>query len=276
MLNYLCFAGHGTLSTKILPSLRKELVQFLLEDSCLPNSLAISSFPANGPHSNLLYLLQLDTEATLDILQYAFVEDVPQLNHISDDSTNSDTESAEVNGLSDGQNLVQELVDVLAAILDASFFQSSNSCSSDDDRSIHIWPSERERDHILDFIAYYVSCERAKVSKSTLSQILEYLTSETDSSHNASENDETSKRRQKQLVTLLEVLPEHEWDAPYLLHLCEKAQFHQVPHSHSCLIKHYHILHVFFLFLLSICFSLVFSIILYLGEDISYLFRFAA
>ncbi|XP_031093007.1 vacuolar protein sorting-associated protein 8 homolog isoform X2 [Ipomoea triloba] len=236
MLVYLkyCFQGlafppgHGTLSTKILPSLRKELVQFLLEDSCLPNSLAISSFPANGPHSNLLYLLQLDTEATLDILQYAFVEDVPQLNHISDDSTNSDTESAEVNGLSDSQNLVQELVDVLAAILDASFFQSSNSCSSDDDRSIDIWPSKRERDHILDFIAYYVSCERAKVSKSTLSQILEYLTSETDSSHNASENDETSKRRQKQLVTLLEVLPEHEWDAPYLLHLCEKAQFHQV------------------------------------------------
>ncbi|RAL47649.1 hypothetical protein DM860_011387 [Cuscuta australis] len=220
--------GHGTLSPEILPLLRKELVHFLLEGSCTSSSLAITSFTVNELHPNLLYLLRLDTQATLDTLRFAFVEDDPQLNHISGDSTNLYTNSAEVNGLSEGQNLVQEVIGVLANILDASLFQSSKPCSKDDGISIDRWPSERERTHILDFIAYYVSCEKAKISRGTLSQIVEYLTSRTDSSISVSESKAVLKRRQKQLVSLLEILPEDEWDTPNLLHLCERVQFQQV------------------------------------------------
>ncbi|CAH9089153.1 unnamed protein product [Cuscuta epithymum] len=219
--------GHGTLAREILPSIREELVQFLLEESSTSCSITNASFPINGPHPNLLYLLQLDTEATLDILQLAFVEEDPQMNHISGDSTNSYTTLAEADVFSQDQNLLQELVNVLAALLDAFSLQSGYSCSNSDGRPISIWPSKREADHILDFIAYYVSCKKAKISKGTLSQLFEYLTSETGSSISAYENNEVLKRRQKKLVSLLEVLPEHEWDAPYLLHLCERVQFHQ-------------------------------------------------
>ncbi|KAF8412055.1 hypothetical protein HHK36_000008 [Tetracentron sinense] len=88
MLVYLkyCFSGlafppgHGTLHPTRLPSLRTELVQFLLEDSNALNSQVTTSFKlSTGACPNLYHLLQLDTEATLEVLRYAFPEDeIPQ------------------------------------------------------------------------------------------------------------------------------------------------------------------------------------------------------
>ncbi|KAL2478611.1 transducin family protein/WD-40 repeat family protein [Forsythia ovata] len=234
MLVYLkyCFQGlafppgHGNLSPTRLPSLRKELVQFLLEISGAPNAWTVRSLPSNGACPNLLHLLELDTEATLDVLRCAFTEE-DEINHFSQEIN---SESAEVNdSMAGSQILVQKVVDVLAVILDASYFQTGNSISSDDINSIELWPSKKDAAHIYEFIAYYVACERANVSNDILTQIFEYLTSEINISLSLSgQTTEIIKRREKQLLALVEVVPETRWDTPYLLHLCEKAQFHQV------------------------------------------------
>lgn len=125
--------------------------------------------------------------------------------------------------------MVQKVVDVLADILDSSYFQTGSSISSDDINSTEIWPSKKDAGHMYDFTAYYVACGRANVSNNILTQILEYLTSEINISHSLSgQTTEIIKRREKQLLALVEVVPETRWDTPYLLHLCAKAQFHQV------------------------------------------------
>ncbi|CDP16328.1 unnamed protein product [Coffea canephora] len=92
---------------------------------------------------------------------------------------------------------LKKLVDVLSLILEASYFQKGGSTSSDDCSSLETWPSKKDAGHIIEFIIYYVACERAKVSRDILSQNLE---------------------REKQLLTLLEVVLDTDWDAPYLLH----------------------------------------------------------
>ncbi|KAG8391995.1 hypothetical protein BUALT_Bualt01G0245600 [Buddleja alternifolia] len=232
MLVYLkyCFQGlafppgRGSLSPARLPSLRKELLQFLLEASSAPNVWAVRSLPLNGAYANLLHLLELDTEATLDVLKCAFTEIyLPESTHSSQESTNFSMESAE------SQKLVQKVVDILADILDTSYFQTGSRICTDDINSVEIWPSRKDVGHMYDFIAYYVAYEQSNVSKNILSQILEYLTSEANVSSNESAKEiEIRKGREKQLLSLLEVVPETHWDIPYLLHLCEKAHFHQI------------------------------------------------
>ncbi|KAI3444349.1 hypothetical protein Pfo_001014 [Paulownia fortunei] len=232
MLVYLkyCFQGlafppgRGNLSPTRLPSLRKELLLFLLEDSSAPNLWAITSFPSNGAHANVLHLLELDTEATLEVLKSAFTDiEHPKSTHSSLESTNLNMESAE------SQKLVQKLVDILADILDACYFQTGSPICSNDINMVEIWPSKKHVGHMYDFIAYYVAYEQANVSRDILSQIFEYLTSEVNISDTASgKTIEILKRREKQLLSLLQVVPDTHWDAPYVLHLSEKAQFHQV------------------------------------------------
>ncbi|KAL3517335.1 hypothetical protein ACH5RR_024237 [Cinchona calisaya] len=248
MLVYLkyCFQGlafppgHGTLSPTRLLSIRKDILQFLLEDSSTPNSWAVTNLTSNRQFPNLCHLLALDTEATLDVLRCAFVEEErPEFNYLCQESTNLNMEPTEVKDLGDeSQNLVQKLVDVLSLIFEASYIRRGGSASSDDGSSFETWPSKKDAGHILDFITYYVACERAKVSRNILSQILEYLTSEISLSPGVSrQNIETQKRREKQLLSLLEVVPNKDWDAPYLLHLCERCQFHQVCgfiHANRC------------------------------------------
>ncbi|KAL8062990.1 hypothetical protein ABFX02_02G181400 [Erythranthe guttata] len=232
MLVYLkyCFQGlafppgRGNLSPTRLPSLRKELLHFLLEDSTAPSSWVVSRLPSNETYANVLHLLELDTEATLEVLKYAFTEvELPKPTHSSEESTNVNMESAE------SQKLVQKVVNILADVLDASYFQTSSPICGDDINWVEIWPSKKDVVHMYDFIAYYVAYEQANVSRDVLSQILEYLTSELNISETVSEKTiEILKRREKKLLSLLQVVPETHWDAPYLLHLSEKAQFHQV------------------------------------------------
>ncbi|RVW37739.1 Vacuolar protein sorting-associated protein 8-like [Vitis vinifera] len=238
MLVYLkyCFSGlafppgHGTLPPTRLPSLRTELVQFLLEDLNALNSQAVSSLSSTRALPNLYHLLELDTEATLDVLRYAFVEDEITKPDVSlHDSTDANMEAGkEIDLMGEIQNLlVQNTVNALIHILDIS--QKNRSSGSSDIGSLELWPSKKDMGHLFEFVAYYVACKRANVSKTVLSQILEYLTSENKLPQSSSkESVGTLKRREKQVLALLEVVPEKDWDASYVLHLCEKAEFYQV------------------------------------------------
>ncbi|KAK6114959.1 hypothetical protein DH2020_007228 [Rehmannia glutinosa] len=231
MLVYLkyCFLGlafppgHGDLSPTRLPSLKKELLHFLLENSSAPNAWAVTRLPSNVAHANVLHLLELDTEATLEVLRCGFTEvehSKPTLS--SQESTNLNMDSAE------SQNLVQKVVEILSDILDASYFQVGSPICSDDVDMVEVWPSMKDVDHMYEFIAYCVTFEEANVSRDILSQIFKYLTSEINKLDTSEKTIEILKRREKQLLSLLQVVPETRWDASYVLHLSEKAEFHQV------------------------------------------------
>ncbi|XP_073130734.1 uncharacterized protein [Henckelia pumila] len=232
MLVYLkyCFQGlafppgRGSLPVTRLLSVREELLQSLLMTSSIPNTWAATILPANGVYANIFHLLQLDTEATLDVLNYAFTEDDLPL---STDSSQESTYLCKESGQS--QILVQKTVDILADIVDASNSQRESPHCCNDLGSKKIWPSKKDVGHMCDYIAYHVISARAKVSRDILGLILEYLTSEVDNSYNAlGKTTEILKRKEKQLLSLLEVVPETHWDASGLLYLCEKAMFHQV------------------------------------------------
>lgn len=230
---YPLFSGHGTLPPTRLPSLRKELVQFLLEESDAQNSQAASSLSFGGLYLNLYHLLELDTEATLDVLKCAFnKEDATPLSDIaSHDSADANMEAdKKQNSMDECQNmLVQNTVNALVHVLDKVISQIDGPAGNDDCGSVETWPSQKDIGHLFEFIAYYVACGKANVSKSVLSQILHYLTSEKNASQsNPTHSVETSRKREKQLLALLEVVPETDWNASDVLHLCESAQFHQV------------------------------------------------
>jgi hypothetical protein len=94
---------------------------------------------------------------------------------------------------------------------------------------VDAWPSKKDLENLFEFIAYHVACRKAHVSKVVLSQILEYLTSESTVPPSVPAHIiETSKEREKQVLALLEVVPETDWNESYVLQLCEKAHFHQV------------------------------------------------
>ncbi|KAK4578132.1 hypothetical protein RGQ29_028320 [Quercus rubra] len=237
MLVYLkyCFSGlafppgQGTLPPTRLPSLRTELLQFLLEHSDPPNSKAVSSLSSGGAYLNLYHLLQLDTEATLDVLRRAFVEDeIPKPKLSSHDSAYENTEPKMENDNGCQNILVQDTVNSLIFILNRDISQTERSDSEDVSGLVEEWPSKKDIGHMFEFIAYYVACERANVSRSVLSQILEYLTSQNNFPTSVSSHHITSTRREKQVLALLEVVPEIDWNASYVLGLCEKAQFYQV------------------------------------------------
>ncbi|CAN4126445.1 unnamed protein product [Withania somnifera] len=238
MLVYLkyCFQGfafppgHGTLPSTRVPSLKRELVQFLLEEARSPNSLTAMCLPYSGPNPNLLSLLKLDTEATLDVLQYAFVEGENESYSLTWNPATLKTEATEVDiSTIEGANLVQKVVDVLSVILNLSYFQSGGSFNNKEEGYTDIWPTRKDTEYILDFISFLIASEKAKVSKDTLRQIFEYLALGNETYPDVSGLIvETFNRKQKQLTALLDVLPEEDWDAHYLLNLCERGQLHQV------------------------------------------------
>ncbi|KAG6395277.1 hypothetical protein SASPL_145919 [Salvia splendens] len=216
--------GHGNLSPSRVTSLRKELLEFLLEDSSAPNSWAVTSLSSGGAYANMLHLLQLDTEATLQVLKLAFVDvELSPSGQPSEEATDINMKS------DDSDKLVQRVVNILAGILDAGYFMSDSPVCSTETNSVEVWPSKEDVGHMYDFIAYYVAYGKATVSKDILSQIIQYLTSEVNISDTLSEKvTDIFRRREKQLLSLIQVVPGTQWDAPYLLHLSEKAQFHKV------------------------------------------------
>ena len=161
-----------------------ELIHLLLEHSNAPSSWGLTNLSSEEAYKNLYHLLELDTEATLDVLRCAFVD-----------------------SRSESQHLIQNNVDVLAVVLEV--------------KTTSIWPSKDDRGRILEFISHFVACGDAKISKELLGEIFEYLTLEN------SENI-VKERREKEVLALLEAVPETDWEDGYLLDMCEKACFYQV------------------------------------------------
>ncbi|RYR24196.1 hypothetical protein Ahy_B02g057703 isoform A [Arachis hypogaea] len=236
MLVYLkyCFTGlafppgRGTIPPTRLQSLRKELVEFLLEDSNASKSQAKSNLVAKQPCLNVYLLLELDTEATLDVLRCAFDED--EISITGSSSLNSVDQSIEEakeeNGVTEHQStLVQNTVDALVKLIDMKSVSPDTTSTSGDDGLK--WPL-KDMGYLFEFIAYYVALQRAKISKDVLCQIFEYLTSERYSATNVLVHGSTPKNREKQVLALLEILPDSDWDSSYVLELCERAQYHQV------------------------------------------------
>ncbi|XP_010251529.1 PREDICTED: vacuolar protein sorting-associated protein 8 homolog isoform X2 [Nelumbo nucifera] len=224
--------GHGSIPPTRLPSLRAELMQFLIEDSNDLNSEVVAGTKSStGTCPNLYPLLLLDTEATLQVISCAFLEEeVPRSDHSFHGSdTNSEDVKENDPKIESLDLMVQNTVDTLIHILDLEISEVERSSGIDDTGYPEIWPSKKDMAHLLEFIAYFVACKQATVSKSVLSHILEYLTSESSLSLSVHhQKTETLKRREKHVIALLKVVPETNWDSSYVLHLCEKAEFHQV------------------------------------------------
>ncbi|CAH1429293.1 unnamed protein product [Lactuca virosa] len=206
MLVYLkyCFSGlafppgHGSLSPARLPSLRMELIDFLLEHSNAPSTWGLTNLSSTEAYKNLYHLLELDTEATLDVLRCAFIDSTPK------------------DSRSQSQDLIQKTVDVLALVIKTG-------------KAISTWPSKDDTGRILEFISHFVACGEAKISKELLGQIFEYLTLDASIPPNIeSKNNDICKKREKEVLALLEVVPETDWDDRYLSDMCEKAHFYQV------------------------------------------------
>ncbi|KAF5733264.1 vacuolar protein sorting-associated protein 8 isoform X1 [Tripterygium wilfordii] len=240
MLVYLkyCFTGlafppgQGTLSPARLASLRTELVQFLLENSNAMNSLAVSSLLSGGAYLNLYHLLKLDTEATLDVLKCAFVDDeLTEVDLSLHDSSNANVEEEKKADMAARwqNSVIQNTIDALVYIVDKDVSQKDEDASTDNSGLVEVWPSKKDVGRLFEFIAYYVASSRAHVTSSVLGMILEYLTSEDNSFPIAFRHSMiTSKRREKQVLALLKVVPETDWNAFRVLDLCEKANFFQV------------------------------------------------
>lgn len=223
------FAGHGALPVTRLSSLRTELVQFLLESSDASNPQAVS----RGTYLNLYHLLQLDTEATLDVLRCAFLDGENLKREFSmQDGADTSTEAKQENNImAESQNLwIQNTINALVQITEKHISRADESAVDNvDTRFVDAWPSKKDLENLFEFIAYHVACRKAHVSKVVLSQILEYLTSESTVPPSVPAHIiETSKEREKQVLALLEVVPETDWNESYVLQLCEKAHFHQV------------------------------------------------
>ncbi|ANM67431.1 transducin family protein / WD-40 repeat family protein [Arabidopsis thaliana] len=231
MLVYLkyCFLGlafppgHGTLNPTRWPSLRSELIQFLLEKSNAHDSSTCVTSRLN--YLNLYHLLEMDTEATLDVLRYAFVENemVKHESHLLEYGEVS-VESKTDGSLPEVSNdiLIQNLVDALVHVPDWGV--SNESGDPIDSKSDKNWPSKEDTSHLFEFVAYYAARGRVSISKSVLAQILDYLTSD----HILPTYNVSSKMRENQLLNLLKAVPETDWDADYVSQLCEKAHFYQV------------------------------------------------
>lgn len=225
-------------------------MQFLLEDSNAQSSKVVKNLSTNRAHPNLYHLLELDTEATLDVLRCAFVEDnilkPVSLDHDLADA-NMEAEKENDSMAERKKKLVQQTIVALVNILDMDILPTEKSAGDDDVHLGDVWPSKKDIGHLFEFIAFYVACQRACVSKSVLSRILEYLTSENIIPSSAfMHNIEASKGREKQVLSLLEVIPETDWNATYVLELCEKVHFHQVHFVALSLKAECHNLNLFF------------------------------
>ncbi|KAL6005772.1 hypothetical protein ACLOJK_006345 [Asimina triloba] len=226
--------GHGTIHPSRLPLLRTELLHFLLEDSNVQASQVAARFTSSsGACPNLCYLLWLDTEATLEVLRCAFVDDEPlnsdqTTDNLADSSLNGDNESKSSN--QENKNvMVQNTVYTLIHILEVEHSEAGKSPITNDNGSLEAWPSEKDIGYLLEFIACFVACKGAIVSKAVLNRILDYLTSDVDLAPAAnSQKTEAAQRKEKQVLAVLKVVPSQGWDSSHVLNLCEKAQFYQV------------------------------------------------
>lgn len=239
------FSGQGTLAHSRVQSLRDELLQFLLENSDAVDTRSISNKSSEVGCLNLYPLLELDTEATLDVLRCAFVEGeiLKAISSLDGPVDTSMQLQEEKNSISGRKNfLIQNVVDALVHVLDKAICETDESPAGDNITLVDDWPSKKELIHLFDFIATYVACGKATVSKDVVGQILEHLISNSDIPETVSDflprvtaNSVLSRKREKQVLSLLEVIPETHWNPSSVLRMCEKAQFFQVLLPYSSL-----------------------------------------
>ncbi|WOK95317.1 hypothetical protein Cni_G04024 [Canna indica] len=231
MLVYLkyCFQGlafppgHGTLPSSCLQSVKAELLQFLLEDSKSLTSQVFKSFKACcGICPNLSYLLWLDTEATLEVLRSAFSDKGPtQMDdsvHLTVDSEKED----DFQSLKNQDAMVQSIVNTLNHILDLE----SEVIKSFPMEDTEVWPSKKDLGQLLEFIAFLVTYRQATITGRVLKHILKHLTSH-DGIQDCPNNKAESSKKEKQVLTLLKVVPPMDWNSDDVMHLCMDAHFHQ-------------------------------------------------
>ncbi|KAI4319055.1 hypothetical protein MLD38_032703 [Melastoma candidum] len=228
MLVYIkyCFSGlafppgRGTLPPARLPSLRAELVRFLLEKS------DASKAQSGQAYYNLYYLLEVDAEATLDVLRYAFPTEGIQDHDASAGESVKQLIGEDNHSSIDTMILIQDMIDALIYILDEGGRKLDVVTTSKDGPQ---WSTRVDIGHLLEFIASFVSQKGARIPHHIFSKILKHLTRENTSFSGASlNNTRSAKEKEKQVLSLLDTVPKNDWDASFVLSLCEKAQFHQV------------------------------------------------
>ena len=203
---HILVAGHGSLSLSRLPSVRKELLQFLLEDSSSVSSNVLKRFDSlNGNFPNLCYLLFLDTEATLDVLRHAFPEQECETSYVSLENLagcSMEPGTHHFESLENQKLMAQSMVNMLISILD---LESDVIRYSTVDDSTEVWPSAEDVGHLLEFIGFLLAYNGATISERVLKHILEYLTS-----HSPVKKIDSVKE-EKQVVSLLKAVPQTEW-----------------------------------------------------------------
>lgn len=232
------FSGQGTLADSRVQSLRDELLQFLLENSDTVDTGSILNESSEVGFLNLYYLLELDTGATLDVLACAFVDgEILKTDSPPDGSVDVSTLVEEENNSISGRKnfLIQNVVDALVHVLDKTICQTDGSPGGDGITLVEDWPSKKDLIHLFDFVSNYVAYGKATASKDVVGQILEHLISNSDIPEMENgylpkfpANSVHSRKREKQVLSLLEVVPETHWNPSSVLRMCEKAQFFQV------------------------------------------------
>ncbi|KAM3193759.1 hypothetical protein ACQJBY_070406 [Aegilops geniculata] len=125
MLVYLkyCFQGfafppgHGIIPRAQLHSVRKELLQFMLEESKMHTSEVFKGFSSSGKCPNICYLLWMDTEATMEVVKCAFAqENFESTSSTPDASVSKDEDDTNIER--ESQNiLLQGVVDTIIHIV---------------------------------------------------------------------------------------------------------------------------------------------------------------
>ncbi|XP_042405548.1 vacuolar protein sorting-associated protein 8 homolog isoform X1 [Zingiber officinale] len=236
MLVYLkyCFQGlafppgHGTISSQRLQSVREELLSFLLEDSKSLTSPVFKSFKAScGICPNLCYLLWLATEATLKVIRCAFLEEgctqIVDSMHYKVESNAEDGKEEDFHRIKVQNAMVQSIANTLIDILDLKSVVIKSFVIED---TAEVWPSKEDLGQILEFIAFLVSYKQATISEKVLKHILRHLTSQDKTSDDPNMKYEVS-RPEKQVLTLLKVAPQVDWNSDDVMHLCVYAHFYQ-------------------------------------------------
>ncbi|KAM0845517.1 hypothetical protein ACQ4PT_056320 [Festuca glaucescens] len=233
MLVYLkyCFQGlafppgHGIIPRGRLHSVRKELLEFMLEESKMLTSEICKGFSSScGKCPNICYLLWMDTEATLEVVKCAFEQE--SFEHTSgtlDTSVSKDEDNNNI-GSPDCQNvLLQSVVDIIVHIvgLENEAIHSIVVGTAESEES-ELWPSVNDFGYIIEFVSCFVSRKRANASQRVLKHILKYLSSSSTPSY-----DDNKMLSQKEVLQLFNVVPQTDWNSDYVLHLCLEATFHQ-------------------------------------------------
>jgi len=165
----------------------------------------------------------MDTEATLEVLKCAFVQDnfEPRDELPSTVNTSvSDSEDGIDAGSPEGQNtMVQNVVDAIIDIV---------GLENDVIRSVVIgktesefWPSEKDFGYLMEFVSFFVSHKRANASKGVVMHILTYLISSYDDTR-------TRTQKEKEVLQLFNAVPRNDWNSDFVLNLCSDAHFYQV------------------------------------------------